>query len=231
MHNDKKLSVGIIAYNEEKSISTVVKGFKTLGIFDEIIVVNNNSTDRTAENAKNAGAKVVNETRQGYGYACQRALKECRGEIIVLTEGDASFESRDVLKFLSYIDDADMILGTRTTRELIRKNAKMNNFLLLGNLFLAKLIQLKFFGRVRLTDVGCTFRAIKKESLNKISGEFTVGSSHFSPEMIIIALRAGLRVVEIPINYRERMGESKITSNTKKSTKLGLKMMKLIMTR
>lgn len=228
---DKRLSLGIVAYNEEKSIGRVVGDFKALKLFDEIIVVDNNSTDRTAEFAAEAGATVVKEERQGYGYACQRALTSCAGDIIFLTEGDASFEARDVHKFLAYMDDADMVLGTRTTRELIGKNAKMNAFLLWGNLFLAKMIQLKFFGRVRLTDVGCTFRAIKRDALKKVAGDFTVGGSHFSPEMMILCLRSGMRVVEIPINYKERLGESKITSNTKKSLKLGLRMMKLIATR
>jgi glycosyltransferase involved in cell wall biosynthesis len=230
MYRGKKVCVSIIAYNEEQSIKTVIEGFKKMREIDRIIVVNNNSRDKTAENARKAGAAVVDETRQGYGYACQRALKEGakHGDIVVLTEGDASFEAQDVEKFFAYIHDADMVIGTRTTRELIGEGAKMDWFLLWGNLFLAKLIQLRFFGRVRLTDVGCTFRAVRKD---KIIIPNDIGGSHFSPAMIIDSLKKNVKVVEIPVNYMERVGQSKITSDRWKSFKLGLKMLKLIVTR
>lgn len=232
MHNGKRVSVGIIAYNEEQAIGKVLEDFRKEPVIDEIIVVDNNSADRTAAIAENLGAKVVKETQQGYGYACRRALRECTGDFIFLTEGDASFSARDVNKFISYAEDADMVLGTRTCKTLLEKGAKMQPLLFFGNIFLAKLIQLKFLREwTRLTDVGCTFRLIKKESFEKIEKEFTVGGSEFSPEMIIVALRNNLKIVEIPINYGVRIGESKITSDSIKSIKLGLRMIKLIVIR
>jgi glycosyltransferase involved in cell wall biosynthesis len=224
-----KISVVMPAYNEEEVIEKVVKEFKSIPEVAEIVVVDNNSTDRTAELAKKAGARVVKESRQGYGFACQTALREAKYDIIFLTESDGTFEAKDVYKFLSYVDDADLVLGTRTTRELIEHNAKMGWFLLWGNLLLAKLIQLRFWVRTRLTDVGCTLRAIRKDALKKIINKFEVGSSEFSPEMIIISLKSNMRVVEIPVNYKVRIGESKITSNFWKSLKVGLKMIKLIL--
>ena len=107
----------------------------------------------------------------------------------------------------------------------------MNWFLYWGNLFLAKLIQLKYWGKVRLTDVGCTFRAINRNALKKIINKFKIGGSGFSPEMIIVALKNNVRTVEIPVHYKTRIGQSKITSNFWKSLKVGLNMVKLILTR
>jgi glycosyltransferase involved in cell wall biosynthesis len=227
MFKNKKISIVIPAYNEEKSIKNVIKDFSKPCV-DEIIVIDNNSKDRTSQFAKEAGAKVIKETMQGYGFALQKGMKEANGDIIILTESDCTFDGNDIYKFLSYIDDADMVLGTRLTKELMERGAKMDWFLTWGNLFLAKLIQLKFWGRVRLTDVGCTFRAINKKPLKKILGKFTVGGSHFSPEMIIRALESDLKTVEIPVHYNVRIGESKITSNKFKSFKVGLKMLWLI---
>jgi glycosyltransferase involved in cell wall biosynthesis len=230
MYRGKKISVVIPAYNEEEAIERTVKDFSKPYI-DEVIVVDNNSTDRTGELAENAGAKVVVEKKQGYGYALIRGVKEAKGDIIILTEGDATFVGNDMEKLLAYIEDVDLVLGTRLTGELRERGAKMNWFLSYGNLFLAKLIQLRFWGKVRLTDVGCTFRAIRRDALNKIINKFEVGGSEFSPEMIILALKNSIRTVEIPVHYKVRIGKSKITSSFWKSLKVGIKMIKLILTR
>jgi len=226
----KKVSVVIPAYNEEKSISKVVKDFSESYV-DEIIVIDNNSKDKTSFFAKKAGAKVIKEINQGYGFAIRRGLKEASGDIIVVTEADQTFLGSDMEKLLSYIDDVDMVLGTRSCMELVSKDANMGLYLRFGNIFIAKLIEL-FYGNIRLTDVGCTFRAIKKSSLKKIINKFNVGSSHFSPEMIIEALKSGLKVVEIPVNYRKRVGKGKITSAGKwRAFKVGLNMVLLIIER
>jgi glycosyltransferase involved in cell wall biosynthesis len=230
VYDGRKVSVVIPAYNEEMAIGKTVKDFSKIYV-DEIIVVDNNSTDKTGIIAKKFGAKVVNEKKQGYGHAIIRGLKETNGDIIILTEGDATFIGNDMKKLLVYIDDVDMVLGTRLTKELMEKGAKMNWFLYWGNYFLAKLIQLRYWGKTRLTDVGCTFRAIKRESLKKIINKFKVGGSEFSPEMIIVALKNTIRTVEIPVHYKTRIGESKITSSFWKSLKVGLRMLKLILTR
>lgn len=230
MYQGKKISVVIPAYNEEEAIEKTVKDFSKPYV-DEIIVVDNNSKDRTAELAKKAGAEVITETKQGYGFALQKGMREAKGDAIILTEADCTFVGKDMEKFLVYIEDVDLVLGTRLTGELREKGAKMNWFLNYGNLFLAKLIQLRFWGRVRLTDVGCTFRAIRKEALNKIINNFKVGGSEFSPEMIITALENNIRTVEIPVHYKMRIGKSKITSSFWKSFKIGLKMIKIIIMR
>jgi len=103
----------------------------------------------------------------------------------------------------------------------------MDWFLRIGNVAIAKLLEYVHNGPC-LTDVGCTFKLIKKEALHKIRGKFTVGSSHFSPEFMILCIRNKLKCVEIPVNYRGRIGQSKITSTFRKSFTLGLIMIGLI---
>ena len=231
MYNGKRISIVIPAYNEESAIAKVVKEF-SLPIVDEVVVVDNNCTDRTALFAQRAGARVVKEHKQGYGFSCRKALESAKGDVIVLTEADDTFSSNDVAKLLEYIGDADMVLGTRTCMQLVEKGANMGGFFLKwGNICIAKLLQ-TLYGNVRLTDVGCTFRAIRKKSLDKISGKFRVGGSTFSPEMIFEALKAGLKVVEVPVHYRKRIRVGTITSGGKvKAFKVGLKMIWLIVTR
>lgn len=229
MFKGSRVSLVIPAYNEEKSIGKVVSDNRALRLFDEIIVVDNCSTDRTCERAKKAGARVVSEGMQGYGFAIRRGLSESKGDIIVITESDDTFEATDAFKLLAYIDDADLVLGSRTNFELVRPGAKMGPFLKWGNFSIAKLLQLLWLGKIRLTDVGCTFRAIRRKSLNRVMNKFSIGGSSFSPEMIIKCVKSGMKVIEIPVWYKERIGDSKITSNFWKSFTLGLEMIALIL--
>lgn len=102
----------------------------------------------------------------------------------------------------------------------------MDWFLRVGNVFIAKLLEYIHNGPC-LTDVGCTLKMIKKQALQKIIGKLNVGSSHFSPEFMILCIKNGLKCVEIPVNYKGRVGQSKITSTSWKAFKLGLKMIGL----
>ena len=228
MYKGKKVSVVMPAYNEEEYIAEAVKEFSSIPEVDEVIVVNNNSTDRTKELAIKAGAIVVDEEKQGYGYACQRALKEASGDLIILVEPDGTFSAHDIEKFLAYSNDFDFVIGSRTSKEMIHEGANMGKFLRWGNWILAKMIEVLFNGP-SLTDVGCTYRLIKRDALEKIKDKFTVGGSHFSPEMIILAIKSRIPMIEIPVNYKERKGSSKITGKKWAAFKLGLRMIKLIL--
>jgi hypothetical protein len=121
-----------------------------------------------------------------------------------------------------------MVCGTRTTRELIWEQANMGWFLRMGNWTVAKLIQF-LHGGPSLTDCGCTLRLIRRPALELIRDRFTVGGSHFLPEMVILALKSRLRVIEVPVNYRGRVGESKITGNLKGALVTGTRMIGLIL--
>ena len=228
MYNGARVSVILPAYNEEGSIRTAVDGFFETGVVDEVVVVNNNSRDRTAEEARLTQARVVDEPAQGYGHALRRGLREAKGDLVVMAEPDGTFVPRDVLKLLAYADDFDMVCGTRTTRELIWEQANMGWFLRVGNWSVAKSIQVLYDGP-SLTDCGCTFRLTRRSALMRIVDDLTVGGSHFLPEMVIVALKRGLRVIEVPVNYRGRVGESKITGTLRGTLRTGFRMIALIL--
>lgn len=227
MYAGRTVTVVFPAYNEELHIRHAVEEFFLPDVVDEIVVVDNNSKDRTAQEAAATRARLVSESSQGYGHALRRGLREASSDLIILAEPDGTFVGRDVLKLLAYADDFDMVCGTRTTRELIWEQANMGWFLRLGNLVVAKLIQV-LYGGPSLTDCGCTLRLVHRAAANRLLGDLTVGGSHFLPEMVILALRMGLRVIEVPVNYRGRVGESKITGTLKGTLRTGLNMIGLI---
>ncbi len=228
-----KISVGMTAYNDEASIGLAVREFSKMKEVSSIVVVDNNSKDRTFETAKEAGAKVVKEKVQGYGAAAIRALKEARkhGNIVCLVEGDQTFFATDLKKLAAYIENVDMVVGTRTTMEIVTADSQMTTFMQAGNLFVAKLVQLRYWGKLRLTDVGCTYRLIRPEALDRIIGDLYVTQNDFSPHMILVALSHGLKVIECPIAFRKRVGESKgVGSDIIKGLKNGFSMIWLILT-
>ena len=228
MFEGRSVSVVFPAYNEEHNIRIAVEDFFSSGVVDEVVVVDNNSVDRTAEEAGRTKARVVMETAHGYGHALRRGLREATGDLIILAEPDGTFMGRDVLKLLAYANDFDMVCGTRTTRELIWEQANMGWFLRVGNVVVAKILQVLHDGP-SLTDCGCTLRLAHRKAVNQIVGDLTVGGSHFLPEMVILALKRGLRVIEVPVNYRGRIGESKITGTLKGTLRTGTRMILLIL--
>ena len=228
MHGTKTVSVVLPAYNEEKYIRPAVEDFFSCGVVDEVIVVDNNSRDGTAQEARATRARVVPETRQGYGYALRRGLREATGDIIILAEPDGTFMGRDVLKLLAYADDFDMVCGTRTTRELIWDQANMGWFLRIGNWTVAKMIQF-LYGGPSLSDCGCTLRLMHRAALETFRDDLTVGASHFLPEMVILGLKRRLKIIEIPVNYRGRVGESKITGSLKGTLRTGFRMIGIVL--
>ena len=226
MYQNKTISVIFPAYNEEENIVNAIVEFFNTKIVDEIVAVDNNSTDNTAKEIKKTKARYVLEKRQGYGYALQRGLKEANGDLIFMCEPDGTFIAKDMFKMLTYADDFDVVFGSRTSKTLIWDGAKMDWFLRVGNVIVAKLLEYLHNGPC-LTDVGCTFKMIKRTALNKLIDKFTVGTSHFSPEFMLLCIKSHLKCVEIPVNYKSRIGDSKITGNTWNAFKLGLRMIGL----
>jgi glycosyltransferase involved in cell wall biosynthesis len=223
----QRVSVIFPAYNEEGGIAEAVTDFSSIDAVDEVVVVDNNSADDTASRARAAGARVVRETRQGYGHALRRGMAEALGEYVVLAEPDGTFMGKDVLKLLTYADDFDLVLGTRTTRELIWRGANMGWQLRWGNWIVAKVLQV-LYGGPSLSDCGCTLRLVRRQAAERMLPRFTVGGSHFLPEMVCLALLSGLRLVEVPVNYRSRVGESKITGSLSTALRVGARMLGVI---
>jgi glycosyltransferase involved in cell wall biosynthesis len=227
VYGSKRVSVVLPAYNEEQYIRPAVEDFLSTGVVDEVIVVDNNSRDGTAREARQTRARVVSETAQGYGHALRRGLREATGDLVIMAEPDGTFVGRDVLKLLAYADDFDMVCGTRTTRELIWEQANMGWFLRVGNWSVAKIIQV-LYDAPSLSDCGCTLRLTHRAALQRIQDDLTVGGSHFLPQMIIAGLKRGLKIIEVPVNYRGRVGDSKITGTLKGTLRTGFRMIALI---
>lgn len=230
MYKNKKVSVVFGTYNEENSIREVIDGFFATGFVDEVIAVDNNARGKTKEEIQKTSAKYFLETKQGYGFAYMRALSEATGDLIVMTEADGTFQPKDVEKFLAYSDEYDIVFGSRTSPAVIWSGAFMPFLVRFGNYFWAKLIEVLFNATV-LTDVGCTYRLMSREALEKIKPLFpqSRGDGTFSPELMIwLISQKQLEIIEIPIIYKERIGDSMYTGSTWKAAKLGVRMLPVI---
>jgi glycosyltransferase involved in cell wall biosynthesis len=221
----------IPAYNEEATIGRVVEEFRQEPHLDEIVVVDNNCKDQTAALAAAAGARVVSESKPGYGRALLAGMDAAVGDILVLVEADGSFRARDVIKLLDYLDDAGMVCGTRTTRQMVQQGANMRFLLRWGNVFMAKFLQLCWMrpGEPRFTDVGCTYRALSRETFQRIRNRLREAGPAFSPEMMCAALQERCRVIEIPVTYSHRLGgESKHSDTFSRQARTAWKMFRTI---
>jgi glycosyltransferase involved in cell wall biosynthesis len=227
MYKGLKVSVVMPAYNEAPGIVDAVRGYLAFPEVDEVVVADNNSSDGTAALARKAGAVVFPESRQGYGYACRTAIQSAAGDLIVLVESDSTFRPTDIFKFFAYAEDFDVVFGTRTSKSCIWAGSNMGPFLRYGNWAVAKLLEYLHNGPC-LTDVGCTYKLLRREALQQIAPLFTVGGSHFSPELMVIAIRSKLICVEIPVHYQPRSGVSKITGSFWRAFRLGLRMIRMI---
>lgn len=227
MWNGLKVSVALPTYNEKESIRQFIEGCFATGVVDEVVVCNNNAAPGTSEEVSKTRAREVFEPRQGYGWSCRKALHEASGDLVVLSEPDGSFEPRDVLKLLSYSADFDVVLGSRTNRELIWTGANMGWWMKWGNWFVAKYVEV-LFNTTTLTDVGCTMRLVKRSVLERLQPHFTVGGSHFGPELMLLCITHCRRILEIPLNYRQRVGMSMVTGSRWVALGLGFRMIGFI---
>lgn len=240
-----KVCVIIPTYNEEVVVQEVVSAYKSQKFVDTVLVIDNCSTDRTVDLARQAGATVFTKTEnKGYSHSCYVGLKESLGtgaNIIVLTECDGTFDAGDVQRMIPYLANCDMVIGTRQIQVLSEKGNQNSMFYVWGNLFLAKLLQLKYFsllhmGIVNVTDVGCSYRAIRRDSLERIIGKLDLPESQkiinnkkgwlFTIFLTMLGIRNDLKIVEIPIIFKKRKGVSKSEAQKRqKGIVYGLKFM------
>jgi dTDP-glucose pyrophosphorylase len=225
----QRVSVVIPAYNEAASIGHVVRDFRPLA--DEVVVMDNCSADGTGELAREAGATVYSRQLRGYGDAIMQGMDAAIGDVLVLVEADGTFRAKDMGKLLEYLKDADMVIGTRTTRQLIEQGANMDGLLRWGNVVVGKMIEALWWNlEPRFTDVGCTYRAIWRDAWRKIRPFLTRFDAAFSPEMMIEMLRVEGRVIEVPVSYYGRRGgESKHSSSRWHSVRTGMRMVGVIL--
>ena len=210
----QKIKVIIPAYNEEDSIAKVINDIPT--IVDEIIVISNNSTDKTEENAANAGATVLKESKRGYGYACLKGMdyiastslsdQEKKTTIVVFLDGDYSDYPEQLTELVAPIinGNIDLVIGSRVKE--LREAGSMTPQQVFGN-WLATFLMNIFFG-AKFTDLG-PFRAIKYQKLLQLKMEDkTYG---WTVEMQLKAIKQHFSYKEVPMKYRNRIGISKVS--------------------
>lgn len=217
------IKVIIPAFNEEDSIANVIQDIPTL--VDEVIVISNNSTDSTEENAKNAGATVLKESKKGYGYACLKGMnyiskQEVKPDIIVFLDGDYSDYPEQLTEIIAPIltKNIDFVVGARVKE--LREFGSMTPQQVFGN-WLATFLMKLFFG-AKFSDLG-PYRAIKYEKLLQLKMEDkTYG---WTVEMQLKAIKQNLTYTEIPVKYRNRIGVSKVSGTVKGTVFAGLKIL------
>lgn len=206
----------IPALDEEGAIGQTVARLDR-GLVHEVIVVDNGSRDRTGERAAGAGARVVFEPRRGYGRACLSGVEAAAGaDVLVFLDGDGSDVPEDLPRVLAPLrrGEADLVLGSRALGR--REAGALAAHQVWGNR--AVLALLRLLHGVRLTDFG-PFRAIRAEALAQL------GMAHptygWPIEMVVKAARRGLRIAEVPVDTRRRIGRSKVTGTLRGSLLAG----------
>jgi len=218
------ISVIIPAYNEEDSLPLVLKDLPR-SLIKEIIVVNNASTDKTAEVAKGLDCRVVYEPNRGYGQACLTGISHVspQTDIIVFIDGDYSDHGEQFSRIVTPIlqEEADFVIGSRALG--IREKGAMTPQAYYGNKLACLLM--KIFWGVQYTDLG-PFRAIRYHSLRKLG--MSDKNFGWTIEMQIKAVECGLKILEVPVDYRKRIGRSKISGTIKGAILAGEKILRTI---
>jgi len=234
VHNPH-LTVLLTAYNDELSIGESVRDFLGHSLVRRVIVVDNNSRDRTSEVAIAAGAEVVLERNQGYGKCVYSALTEgvsrTDTELTLLCEGDMTFRTSDIDKFTAYIPHADIVNGTRIVEQLRSRRTQLTTFMYYGNFFVGKLLEAKHIGRGTFTDVGTTYKLCRNSSLRRLLPRLDSDINlEFNAHFLDTALTAGEVIVECPITFHGRLGASKGgNTNNARALNVGLRMIKGIL--
>lgn len=210
----RRVTVALTAYNDEQSIGDVVEEFLAHPLVERVVVVSNNSTDRTFERAEAAGAIAFDELAPGYGRCVHRCLTEAARftdtEFVVLCEGDSTFRAYDIEKLLAYVPHADIVNGSRTVEPLRQYLTQLTVFMYYGNLFVGKLLEAKHLGRGTITDVGTTYKLCRRDSLVALLGDLNPAVNlEFNAHFLDTAMARGLVLLECPITFHARVGVSK----------------------
>ena len=206
-----EVSFVIPCLDEEAAVEAVVEdalaAIEAVGVSGEVIVVDNGSEDRSAELARAAGAIVVHEPRRGYGSAYLAGLPAARGRFIVMTDADRTYDLSALPVMVERLRaGADVVLGSRFKGEILPGAMPWTNRYI-GNPVLTLMLNVIF--RARVSDAHCGLRALRREAVPRLGLSAT--GMEFASEMVIKAAKQGLRIEEVPITYRPRVGESKLS--------------------
>ena len=202
----KKIDICVVvpALNEENTIREVVEGFQRQveGKSLSVLVVDNGSTDRTAEIARKCGAEVVSERIRGKGMAMRRGIEYAEGDVYVFIDADGTYSPTEIWKLVDPIvkDLADMVIGSRLAGQM--EELSMTGLNKIGNHIMNRLVRIAF--RCKVNDILSGYRAVSRRCLDQL----VLLSSHFEieTEMTIECLSHGFRVIEVPISYFRRKG-------------------------
>jgi glycosyltransferase involved in cell wall biosynthesis len=225
-----RLTVVLTAYNDEASIGAAVADFRAHPSVERVLVVDNDSSDRTREMAIRAGAALIREDARGYGHCVYRSLAEAvkytDTELVLLCEGDRTFRAYDIDKFLAYAPHAEIVNGTRIVEQLRDRDTQLSTFIYYGNFAVGKLLELKHIGRGTFTDVGTTYKLCRTEALERLLPHLDPRVNlEFNAHFLDCALATGVDVVECPITFFARVGPSKGGNvNNARAMKVGLRM-------
>jgi NDP-sugar pyrophosphorylase family protein len=196
-------SIVIPTSNNERSISDVLVDFKSKS--HEILVVDDNSIDTTLDLAKKQKARVLSISSQDkgeLGTQIRFGIEQSKGDIIVIVSPDGAFRSKDYPKLMEYMKDSDMVIGTRTTRQMIEQGSNLKPLPRLLNLIMGKMVEIFWWGQEpRFTDVDCHYFAIWRDSYNKISSSLEEKGKFYVVELMIEMVRSHMRCIEIPVSY------------------------------
>jgi glycosyltransferase involved in cell wall biosynthesis len=223
----QKVSLVLPTFNERDSIRQCIRDFESLNVIDEIIVINNNAAAGTSEEVQGTAAIEVLEPEQGYGAAILSGLRRATGDLTIVCEPDGTFLATDVYKLLEFSREFDVVYGSRTMLDLIWEGANMNRFLRWGNWSVAKLMEI-LFNTCSLSDVGCTYRIMTRKVKDYITSVCTDKTNTFGPSMMLETFLSKFKVIQIPLNYKPRVGISSVTGNHWVAFKLGVRMILLI---
>jgi len=224
MIDNKRIVVIIPAFNEEQSLPKVIADIPSFA--DEIIVVDNCSTDMTAKTAQDAGATVLTENEKGYGAACLKAIdyiKDKNYDLIVFLDGDYSDYPDEMNLIVEPIikENYDLVIGSRMIGKM-EKGAMLPQAIF-GNWLASFLI--KLFWGYKFTDLG-PFRAIKYSSFLKLN--MADRNYGWTVELQIKAVKQKMKATEVPVSYRKRIGKSKVTGTLSGTVKASAKILYLI---
>lgn len=211
-NKDIQVSVVIPCFNEERTVGeTIVKakiGLSKLPFSSEILLIDNNSTDNSAKIASSLGVSVIFEREQGYGYALLRGFEEAKGRYIFMGDADNTYDLSELDKFIKPLTEGcDLVTGTRLKGNILPGAMKwLHRYV--GNPLITFLINLLFGANV--SDAECGMRAFTKEAYRKM--RLQAGGMELISEIIVKAAKAKLKIIELPITYYPRKGESKLRS-------------------
>lgn len=205
------ISVVLPCLNEEQTVASCVRKarrwFESAGLRGEVIVVDNGSSDRSREEAQGAGARVIDESRLGYGAAHRRGFAEARGNIIVMADADDTYDLSDLTSLVEPLSRGyDMVVGNRL--KMLSPGAMTWSHRFIGTPTLTTL--LSFFSGSRLGDSQCGLRAFTRKAYEQM--ELKSAGMELASEMILKSARKGLRMTEVPIPYHPRVTESKLNT-------------------